>query len=589
MLLWGRPEVMRPVVKLFSLEGLSPKVRHTGPQRPPAAEALLLRQRQGLLGLLDRTRNGRLLEPAARHVVMAVDEALVQSLLSAYLPADHVLEAGWAVRLAKAQVSFEDGLALVRLEGRITPAGAPTEDLFADLVVWGDLSIAETQPRPEALLCHVNLIAVEAKRVDVVVRVKEAESLVAEVGRARLSDFASLLPALEIPVRQEQVVEIPGTPPGEKVRIAPARVDVRLTLADMDAHRGRLWLAMDVGLGPQAAPPVPRPAGPRHGAWEATPDPKLRPEERLARLEQEHASLRRRLEQQLAGDTVLTEMSRIRGDVVAIVPGPVAVQVAAEVARLYLDRVDLELEGLRFHKEAELHPETVLGRIHAGDWSLAARVHRVRGVLRAGPARITLPGGNRVDVAIPVHIEQGRGEATLDFAFDSKGIAKLVCRDFELSETIEGTIPHDIHIARGHFDVALRDGVLVARPRFDPTYRILMEPTAASWARARAALETQDKLFRCGLAMKPEAVEEQVRQIVAKGLPVRLPDKLFRPLSFPVQVSREVSVGGHRVTLALVQSSLSLGPERLTLGASLQAARVAEKPGGVILSPGGTP
>jgi hypothetical protein len=573
-LLIGRREIFRTVVDVVSPGALSPRVRHSGPPRPPAAEALLLRQRQGMNALLDRTRGGRLLEPAAGRVVVAVDQALVQSLLSTYLPADHTLEAGWQVHLNDAQVTFEDGLALVRLVGRISPADAPPEELFADLEVWGDLSLAETQPRPDVLLCRVNLIAVEAKRVDVVVRVKEAESLVADVGRARLSDFAALAPAFEIPVRREHTVEIPGTPPGEEVRIAPVRIDVRLTLADMDAHRGRLWLAMDVELGSRAEMPVRPSAGsgvPR--SWEPATDPSLPPEQRLARLRQEHEALHQRLEQQLAADTVLVEMSRVRGDLVALVPAPVAVQVAAEVVRRYLDRVELELEGLRFHKEAELHRETFLGRLHAGDWSLGARVHRVRGVLRAGTPKITLPGRNRVDVAVPVHIESGRGEATLDFAFDSKGLAGLVCRDFELSETVQGTVPRDVHTARGHFQVDIHEGNLVARPRFDRTYRIAVEPTSQAWEKARAALETQDKLFRCGLAMEPAAVLEQIRQIVAKGLRVRLPEKLFRPLSLPVQVSREVEVGDRHVRLEVADSSLDLGRERLTVAASVRATR----------------
>ena len=487
-LLVARREVLRPLVELLSPD-LDPRTRPAGPPRPPAAEALLVRQRQGMLALLDRTRNGRLLEPGAGRAVVAVEQGLVQSLLSAYLPAEHVLEVGWHVQLNKAQVSFEDGLALVRLEGRITPTGVPPEELFADLVVWGDLSVAEVQTRPDVLLCHVNLIAVEAKRVDVVVRVKDAESLVAEVGRARLSDFAALLPAIEIPVRQEYAVEIPGTSPGEKVRIAPARIDVRLGLADVDAHLGRLWLTMEVAVGSQA-PPLTRPRAAAHPpAWEPTQDRSERPEDRLSRLQAEHEALHHQMEARLAEDDVLGEMTRVRGDVVAFVPAPAAVQVAAEVARRWLDRVDIELEGLRAHKEAELHPETFLGRIHAGNWSLAARIHRVRGVLRAGPPRITLPGGNRVDVTIPVHIENGRGEATLDFAFDSKGLASLFCRDFELSETVQGTVPHDVHEARGDFRLELRNGVLVARPRFDRRYRIAVEPTPESWEKARAALE----------------------------------------------------------------------------------------------------
>ena len=70
---------------------------------------------------------------------------MVQSLLQALVPADYVVSGRYRIaRASGPSVSFEDGFALVRLEGRASLVGRE-QDVFADVTVYGDLDVERTQ------------------------------------------------------------------------------------------------------------------------------------------------------------------------------------------------------------------------------------------------------------------------------------------------------------------------------------------------------------------------------------------------------------------------------------------------------------
>ena len=106
------------------------------------------------------------------------------------------------------------------------------------------------------------------------------------------------------------------------------------------------------------------------------------------------------------------------------------------IADRYLDRVALDLDGLKVRKGGEIHRDTFLGNIKAGDWTASIEFPRVRGVLRAGVPEVRLPGDNRVQVELPVHLERGGGAARVHFQWDSSNLVNLVCQDFEVTEEV---------------------------------------------------------------------------------------------------------------------------------------------------------
>jgi hypothetical protein len=61
--------------------------------------------------------------------------------------------------------------------------------------------------------------------------------------------FEGLLPAVEIPVRLEQSVDIGGLDAG-RVVAQPGTLPLRMTVAEVIAVRQRLWILVDVQAGP---------------------------------------------------------------------------------------------------------------------------------------------------------------------------------------------------------------------------------------------------------------------------------------------------------------------------------------------------
>jgi hypothetical protein len=131
---------------------------------PVADEAVRQRQRDGLQSLLEESERGPLV-PFDR-VLVVVDQALVQDLLSTAIPYERVVSR-YRVRVTGATVRFEDGFALVRLDGRASLAASPEAAAFADISVFGGFDVTDVDPESGLLRGEVRVIAVDARRVTV--------------------------------------------------------------------------------------------------------------------------------------------------------------------------------------------------------------------------------------------------------------------------------------------------------------------------------------------------------------------------------------------------------------------------------------
>lgn len=218
-----------------------------------AERAVLARRREGLAALIAAARKGSLL-PFDKVLVVA-DERLVRDVVAASLPFERVIGGRYRVRVTRAEVHFEDGFGLVRLDGEASFADRPAEDARSEVTVYGGLDVVSLDPRSGVLRGAVKVIAVDARRVDVMgVRAVLAENLVEDLGREKLEAFSALASDIEIPVRLEQQVALPAVGPGE-VRIDAAVIPLRVSVADVKAFRGKLWVSVDVST--QAASPAP--------------------------------------------------------------------------------------------------------------------------------------------------------------------------------------------------------------------------------------------------------------------------------------------------------------------------------------------
>jgi hypothetical protein len=221
---------------------------------PPAAEpAVLERQRAALASLLDEAKDGPLV-PFDR-VLVVVDQALVQDLLASVMPYERVISR-YRVRVTAASVRFEDGFALVRLDGRASLAASTEAAAFADVSVFGGLDVLALDPESGILRGEVRVIAVDVRRVAVLGlgAPADAEELIEQLGRERLEAFGALASRLQIPVRLERAVELPAVASDSGVRIAAARIPLRAGVTHVRALRGRLWVSIDASVGAEPAP-----------------------------------------------------------------------------------------------------------------------------------------------------------------------------------------------------------------------------------------------------------------------------------------------------------------------------------------------
>jgi hypothetical protein len=200
-------------------------------------EILLERQRQGLEALLADVRADRLIP--FEHVLVVVQQSLVQRLIEATLPYEQVLPPRYKIRVEKAHVEFEDGFALVELAGGASLTDDP--GTRAEIHVYGGLDVVELDPKSGILKGQVKILAVDTQRVDVKGITAPVRRLVDELSRERLSAFEPLLSSIEIPVRLESNLEIP-TVDEAGVRIEKAVVPVSAEVGAVRAFRGRLWV-----------------------------------------------------------------------------------------------------------------------------------------------------------------------------------------------------------------------------------------------------------------------------------------------------------------------------------------------------------
>jgi hypothetical protein len=219
--------------------------------RQNAEAAIAQRQREGLARLVAEAQQGPVVRPG--DVMVVVDERLVQELLASVLPQERVVAGRYRIRLTRASVRFEDGFALVRLGGLASLADRAEEQASAEVDVAGGLDVVELDPRTGRLRGQVRLIALDARRVDVMgLRAPgEAERLIEDLGRERLEAFGELISQLEIPVRVEQELTLPAVQ-AEGVRIAAAVIPIRASVLDVEAFRGRLWVSIAAGIEAEA-------------------------------------------------------------------------------------------------------------------------------------------------------------------------------------------------------------------------------------------------------------------------------------------------------------------------------------------------
>jgi hypothetical protein len=299
---------------------------------------------------------------------------------------------------------------------------------------------------------------------------------------------------------------------------------------------------------------------------------------RLAELRRLHETLHEQLDARVAEDALVREALHGRsGDLIFAVRSPVVENVLREAARVYFDRLTLDLGDLHARANGRLDRKTFLGRIKVGDWRLELLIESLTVKLRAKPPRVRVVGANEVDLALPVEAREARGRVVLHFSWDSASMANLVCRDFEVTRELEGhSLPQE-HTVGGKFRLSAGgDFVRVEPISADDVIRVKVALPDRSWASVREALAEQDKFLRCGLVMDPDKVVERLKALAAEGFRVKLPAVLFREFRLPGVFERTARIEGRSVAVGVRAQGLEVTPTAMWSRAAIGIG--AERP-----------
>lgn len=286
-------------------------------------------------------------------------------------------------------------------------------------------------------------------------------------------------------------------------------------------------------------------------------------------------TLRRRLDERVLREPHVKEVLErsAQSDVVVGLRSALVEDLVQEVARRYLDHVELNLDLQREVEERrEVEVPTPLGSVTAGEWRLRLVVHRVHGVLRTRVPDVRPAAGNRLALRIPVVLEGAQGTATANFEWNARALAGVVCRDFALTRRVRGRVLPDEYALDGQFELFAGPQAVQVRPLFSrQRFRLRVDLVEDSWAEVRRALEEQDEVLKCGLAIEPEKILTKVRALLQKGFDLPIPRSLFRAVDLPAGVRQSVSVEDTQVDLTVRTEELRVTGEAVWYAAAVRS------------------
>jgi len=309
-------------------------------------------------------------------------------------------------------------------------------------------------------------------------------------------------------------------------------------------------------------------------------------DEELSALRARRDRLRATAEAALSARVPIEQVEEGGGNVVLAVRNGFVDDLLERLVPAYLSRVRLNLEGVEADEQGALRKGTPLGDLKLGSWDLHLVLREAHGVLRAGTPELSFERG-QVNVRQPFELLEGQVRGGLAFRWDSSGVTNLVCRDFESVIAVAGRARPRHYSASGVFLVSATDGAITLRPEFGrPSFRLMVEASEGTWEEARAALEREDGLLKCGLAMDPPEVVERLRDVVARGIEVRLPRELFKAVRWPARLGEQIEVQGRPVRFEVRSPDVRITERFLIYAATVDLQRGSE-PAPVV--PNGSP
>ena len=292
---------------------------------------------------------------------------------------------------------------------------------------------------------------------------------------------------------------------------------------------------------------------------------------RIEKLESEYRQLHARFEKAAASEPLVASAFSDRGQVVLAIRSGLIEELAGSIASRYLDNVTVDLAEVNAHGSGQLDKKTFLGRVKLGEWDVRVELGTMLGHLRAAQPVVSLRPPDLIDIELPVDIEESVGDASLNFTWDSAGVTNMFCKDFEKHLAIKGRVLPQRHTLRGALRLQNANGRLTETPVFpDRRIQVQMDLTPESWAAVEKALVSEDTASKCGMFAKASDGMAFLRALAARGISVKLPDKIFRAVDLPARLQESVLVNKRPIGLRVTAESLRIDTATLWSSARVQ-------------------
>ena len=207
-----------------------------------AKQVVLRREVQGLRAVAARLDRGQAMLPEG-DVAVAIDDSLIKDILAAQLPFDADVDK-YHLSLKEAEVQFT-GSPVVRLRGTLNLLAYPS--ILAQVYVIGALENIEVDPVSSTLRARIAIDHLGIEKAAGLEAYVSASAL-DEVGRMIRLRIRDELPPVQIPVEVQHTIDLPAVTSGP-VRIDGARLPLKVSVSQIVAARGTLWIAVRVEPG----------------------------------------------------------------------------------------------------------------------------------------------------------------------------------------------------------------------------------------------------------------------------------------------------------------------------------------------------
>jgi hypothetical protein len=256
------------------------------------------------------------------------------------------------------------------------------------------------------------------------------------------------------------------------------------------------------------------------------------------------------------------------------IPTSLTSSILEQVVTGLFGETTLTLKNLKVHKAGEVKAKMLIKKRTIGKFVLDLDIHQVQGLLKPGKPRLGF-GRNKVDLTLPVSLAEGHGQADLRFQWDSKGLAaNMVCGDVDVTRSVTGNVIPEDYTVTGEFGIKSVGEAILLTPRFpDLAVRIYVDPSEQAWGVVDGVIK--DRRKGCEIALDKVDVKAKLGEILGKGINVKIPQKIFKPVRLPAGVSQSLKVQGVQLALQVKPTGVMVAQDRIWYGADVS---ISSKP-----------